>query len=198
MSTDTLKPRSGALALHDGDDAAEPTRTLGTRHTKLLPERGSPVHDNPFRSRSIAPAAAAFASAIDDKHGVIARRLGVKHPTVTKWTQGELPITLRDIIACGPEVMRSVASSLKTLAAAEQANTKQARTDLDRLVREMLRLSAVVAAVHRRAAESGDPESPAGRGVSQGEKDGVIEALESLKDAVEQLLENARQLPVEH
>lgn len=205
MPSTTIGLRRATGGLHDGDDAT--------------PDRAPVVEAKRNRSTTpgrrllsdvrlvAAPVAKRIAQQAFDKvgHASIAASLGVSEQTVYDWTNKESPLafTLRDVIATGePDVIESIGDQLKTVAADRRAMAalakNRARPDFHTLTREMLALFAVAGEASRRLQESSDPESPAGRGVSQSEKDGIVESLEELKTNIEQLLEIARQLPVEH
>lgn len=116
-------------AVHSSDGNDDTTTPESAGDSKGAP--GNPPgrpHLNAARLEGREIAADILADAADKLHGVLAQRLGVKHQTVGKWCNGELPMAAGDIVAAGPEFLDRVARGFKAAAAVARARLRNRRS----------------------------------------------------------------------
>lgn len=93
---------------------------------------------NAARQSAARVSAEIIADAFARHQGEVSRDLEVSAATVSKWADGTLAITFRDVLACPTAVIEALAGALRTVAAMRRATVRSPRS----LVLCVLRLGA--------------------------------------------------------
>ena len=185
---------------HGRNDAAAQVRpAVASRDFRATPQGRACLNSN--RQEAAPVATAVFRAATKHlKQDVIAATWGTTRQNVAKYLDGELPVSLRDLLALkDTKALESLQDQLGAIVAVMRADEAKKQAAVSRSIdQEFFALSAKVGCLAAKMEESRSPNSPAGKGWSQQEKEEAIRRAEELREAAERLVQAARELPVEH